>query len=95
MSVKFRKLDIMGTAELKSSLHSLIDHTSNNALLQAIYTLLSNADSSSDWWDDISDEEKKSIEKGIDDYKNGRVVSHEEVMKGARDRINAFKRKNG
>lgn len=34
-----------------------------------------------DWWDEISDAEKASIEKGLANAKAGRVVPHEEVRK--------------
>ena len=35
----------------------------------------------SDWWNELSDAEKKSIEMGLKDIEEGRVISHEEVMK--------------
>ncbi|NLL27318.1 MAG: hypothetical protein GX259_00830 [Bacteroidales bacterium] len=35
----------------------------------------------SDWWDEISDEERNSIEKGLKDISDGRVISHSDVMK--------------
>lgn len=31
---------------------------------------------SDDWWDEISEAERKSIEKGLSDIKEGRVHSH-------------------
>jgi len=34
-----------------------------------------------DWWDDLSEEAKDSIEKGLEDVKAGRVTPHKEVMK--------------
>lgn len=34
-----------------------------------------------DWWNEISEAEKASIERGLEDIKAGRVVSHEEVRK--------------
>ncbi|MCL6493692.1 MAG: hypothetical protein K6T54_02810 [Ignavibacterium sp.] len=34
-----------------------------------------------DFWDEISDEEKASIERGLKDVQDGRVVSHEVVKK--------------
>jgi len=36
---------------------------------------------SSDWWDEISEAEKASIDRGLDDIKHGRVSPHEEVRK--------------
>ena len=35
----------------------------------------------SDWWDEISEAEKKSIEKGVQDVKFGRVKSHSDIRK--------------
>ena len=33
----------------------------------------------SDWWNEISEEEKSAIDKGLADIKAGRVKSHKEV----------------
>ena len=37
-----------------------------------------------DWWDTISDGEKREIEEGLDQLDRGEFLSHEEVMKDAR-----------
>ncbi len=34
-----------------------------------------------DWWNEISDAEKSSIEKGISDAENGKLNSHSEAHK--------------
>ena len=34
-----------------------------------------------DWWNEISATEKKSIEKGIQDAENGKLTSHSTVKK--------------
>lgn len=34
-----------------------------------------------DWWNSVSDEEKKSIEMGIADAENGKMASHTEARK--------------
>jgi predicted transcriptional regulator len=34
-----------------------------------------------DWWDEISEAEKVSIERGLEDVKAGRVIDHSEVKK--------------
>ena len=36
---------------------------------------------SSDWWDELTTHEKKSIEKGMKDIEEGRVHSHETVRR--------------
>ena len=34
-----------------------------------------------DWWDEITDEEKSAIDKGLADIKAGRVKPHKEARK--------------
>jgi hypothetical protein len=34
-----------------------------------------------DWWNEISEDEKASIDKGIEDIKAGRVTPHKEARK--------------
>lgn len=34
-----------------------------------------------DWWNEISDEEKNAIDKGLEDIKAGRVKPHKEARK--------------
>lgn len=34
-----------------------------------------------DWWNEISNDQKKSIEKGIIDANNGKLTSHQDVKK--------------
>lgn len=43
--------------------------------------MLKDSKSKLDWWDQISDDEKNAIEKGLDDIKAGRVKPHGEVKK--------------
>lgn len=40
-----------------------------------------------DWWNEISEQNKASIERGLDDLDNGRVHTDEEVRKSVRQRI--------
>lgn len=40
-----------------------------------------------DWYESLSANDKKSIQKGIEDIKNGRIHSHEEVMALAKKKI--------
>lgn len=41
-----------------------------------------------DFWDDLPLEAKESIERGLDDYKNGRVHTTEEVMTDIKKKYN-------
>lgn len=44
-----------------------------------------------DWYENLSIDNKKNIHKGIDDLENGRIHSHEEVIKMSKTRIAFFK----
>lgn len=69
----------MSSAELKYSLHQLIDGITDKNVLQAVYTLLSKASEDDDWWNSLSEKSKQSILRGLDDADNGRFVSDQEV----------------
>lgn len=40
-----------------------------------------------DWHDDLTSEQLASIDRGLEDLKNGRTHTDEEVRKGVRERI--------
>jgi predicted transcriptional regulator len=72
----------MSTAELKSSLHQLIEDVQDSKILKAIYTLLSKKETLEvDFWDELSDAQKASVERGITQADKGEFKSHKEVMK--------------
>ena len=72
----------MDVTELRTELHNKIDKITDRNILQALRTLLSNkAIEESDWWDTITEEERKEIELGLAEAERGEVIPHEEVMK--------------
>ncbi len=34
-----------------------------------------------DWWEELNEVQKKGVEKGLNDVKEGRIFSHKEVRK--------------
>ncbi len=54
--------------------------TSDEKVVKMVYAMLE-VDAETDWWDDVSDEAKASIERGLKDAEAGKVTSHKEVMK--------------
>ena len=79
---KLNLLKIYGMANtltLRQEVKKYIDDADEH-VVKMVYAMLK-ADSEADWWDELEEEEKASIERGLDDLKNGRVISHEEVMK--------------
>jgi predicted transcriptional regulator len=76
----------MNTIEIKTDLHSMIDQINDVRLLQAIRILLLGKSGESDWFDDLSKEEKELLEQGIRESDNGKVYSHNEILKEVKDR---------
>ena len=74
------------TAEIKNYLHKLIVETDDESILskvEAYFTTLKNKNV--DWWDTISDKEKKAINIGLQQLENGEGIPHEEVKRKADD----------
>lgn len=70
----------MSSSELKLNIHNLIDGISDNSVLKAVHTLLSKATATNtDWYDDLSNEAKASLEKGINDAEQGNFVPFEQI----------------
>ncbi len=64
----------------------------NNTKAAALLEFLKSLDfieinKTQDWWDDLSEEKKASVERGLNDYKSGRVFSDENVRNEVRQRI--------
>ena len=57
-----------------------IANTKDESIIARI-KLLKDHSKETDWWDEISDAEKASIERGLEDIKAGRVIDHSEVKK--------------
>ena len=65
--------------DIKIELIQWITTLDNASTIQKIVKLRKN--DSEDWWNEISESEKKSIEQGIEDADAGRLVPHSEAKK--------------
>jgi hypothetical protein len=73
----------VGTTQLKSTLHQLIDDSKNSKLLSVVYELLASDHknvNSLDWYDSLSDVQKEEIEKALEELQSGKGIPHETVM---------------
>ena len=69
--------------DIENTKRELIDWISglkDDSVIEKI-KLLKEGKTQSDWWNEITDEEKASIEKGVEDEKAGRIIPHSEVKK--------------
>ncbi len=80
----------MSAAELKNDLIKIIINTDDMAFLQQVKDFFKKHKASTDWWEEISEQEKEMIEQGLKDVEEGNVVAHEDV----RAEINKILRKN-
>jgi hypothetical protein len=70
----------MNTSVQKLNLIHWITELQDNTILD-ILEVIQKQGMQEDWWNTISIAEKSSIEKGISDIGEGRVVAHSEVKK--------------
>ncbi|HKL33187.1 MAG TPA: hypothetical protein VJ919_11665 [Tangfeifania sp.] len=76
--------------ELRTEIHELIEKVNDVQLLQAIKVLLSNG-IDSDWWEELSDEEKQAIEKGLNQSEAGELIPHNIVMEEIKQKYGKIK----
>jgi hypothetical protein len=72
----------MGALALKDALHRLVVETDDEELLEQVqlfFVALKTKDDTKDWWQLISEKEKKLINKGLDDSAKGNRISHAEA----------------
>ena len=73
----------MSTAELKYSIHELVENINDNKSLKVIYNVLSKfSGEESNHITVLSAAEKKAVDEALKSVKKGRVHSHEKVMAG-------------
>lgn len=70
----------MNTAEIKNNLHKFIVETDDISILdkiQAYFTALKSKNI--DWWEMISEYDKKNIESGLNQLAEGNKIPHYQV----------------
>ncbi|MEQ9297389.1 MAG: hypothetical protein RIF33_02450 [Cyclobacteriaceae bacterium] len=75
----------MSTTELKKQLHEHIENA-DESLLTLVHGIFESQMNKGDWWDELTQEAKDSIEIGIAQLDRGEGIPHEEVMKAIREK---------
>ena len=57
-------------------------------LLQEVYDLLDTGSRTSDWWNELSEKQKKGLQEGIDALGRGDYFSYDEVRQGIKEKFN-------
>jgi predicted transcriptional regulator len=64
---------------MKNQAKKYLDNADEKTI-KMVFAMLE-VDAQKDWWDEISDSAKNSIERGLKDIEMGKVTPHHEVMK--------------
>ncbi len=78
---------IMNLQAKKLEIVQLILNTKKPSVLKMVENVLKK-EKSTDWWEEISEDEKKAIEKGLAEADRGELIPHEEVMKAVKAKYN-------
>ena len=71
---------IMDIVELRTDMHNMIDKISDSNVLNAIKTLLTGKTAiQSDSWDEVSEQDRKAIEEGLEQLDRGEYLTRSEV----------------
>ena len=65
----------------KLGLIQWISELNDSSIIEKLKKFQTENSLSADWWDEISKEQKESIERGLKDIEDGRVHSHQTVRK--------------
>jgi predicted transcriptional regulator len=66
--------------KIKDQLHEMVDRIDDPEVLYAIRDILTRKNEP-DFWEELPEEVKKSIEIGLHQADNGELIPHEEMMK--------------
>jgi predicted transcriptional regulator len=69
----------MKLQEQKLELAKMVLNTDSEALLKQVKAVFDKAES--DFWDELSDYQKKTVEEAIKQADKGEMISHKEAMK--------------
>lgn len=70
----------MSDSEIRNRLHQFIENTSDIRMLENIYNELA-PDGDGDWWDSLNENQKQRLSESEEQYKAGKIVSNEDVLK--------------
>lgn len=68
----------MSIEALRDEMRHLIEDSDYDSLVRAKDALLNNGSEEADWWDDMSDEQRASLEEGMRQADAGETISYED-----------------
>lgn len=77
----------MGTAELKSNLHKIVDRIEDERLLRAIFSFLNERENSEEGkiWASLTEEQKKEVLQSYEESEDdSNLISDDDLWKGVK-----------
>ena len=71
----------MGQESIKLELIEWLTKLDDSETIDYLKIVKDSSSSNKDWWDDLTDEQKAGIERGLKDVDEGKIVSHENVKR--------------
>ncbi len=71
----------MGLEVIKLELIEWVTGLDDQDTLEYLKVVKDNKSSTHDWYDDLNEEQRKGIERGLKDVDEGRVTDHDQVKK--------------
>ena len=69
----------MSTESLKLEIINWLTSLNDRATLEYLKVVKESESQTSDWWNDLTKEQKSKISSGLKDLEKGNMVSHQEV----------------
>ncbi len=76
-----KKAATMGHEALKLELIEWITHLDDDDTISYLKIVKDSSETGSDWWQELTIEQKQGIERGLRDIDAGRVTPHDQVKK--------------
>lgn len=71
----------MGHDAIKLELIQWLNKLTDVETLTYLKVIKDSRENKTDWWDDLSEEQKAGITRGLTDIEAGRIHSHEEIIR--------------
>jgi hypothetical protein len=71
----------MGLEAIKLELIAWLTKLEDQDTIEYLKVVKDSQETQDDWWEELTDVQRKGIEKGMKDIKEGKIVSHDQVRK--------------
>ncbi len=69
----------MGYEAVKLELIEWLTKLDDDETIQYLKIVKDSTDKHSDWWNDLTEDQKQGIQRGLDDIDQGKVIPHDQV----------------